>query len=72
MELVSFNSENFHFLAFFGPGAPPRSDFGSHLPTKDLLVPKRLLTSQQARDRPPGLSSVSKLCPVHLSHQDQL
>jgi hypothetical protein len=40
-------------------------------PLKYLFVPKRLLTSQEARDRPPNLSSVSELCPVHLSHQDQ-
>jgi hypothetical protein len=47
--------------------------FSDHTsPQKDLLVPKRLLTSQQSRDRPPDLSSVSELCPVHLSHQDQL
>jgi hypothetical protein len=28
-------------------------------PLKDLLVPKSLLTSQQARDRPADLSSIS-------------
>ena len=71
MELVLRNYENFHFLAFSRPGSllDPILD---HLPTKDLLVPKRLLTSQQARDRPPGLFSISELYHVHLSHQDQL
>jgi hypothetical protein len=29
MELVSSDSENFHFLAFSGPGKPPGSDSGS-------------------------------------------
>jgi hypothetical protein len=46
--------------------------FGSHLPTKTFWSSKRILTSHQVRDRPPHLFSVFKLCPVHLSHQDQL
>jgi hypothetical protein len=41
-------------------------------PLKELLVPKRLLASHQAQDRPLGLFSVSELYPVHLSHEDQL
>jgi hypothetical protein len=72
MELVSYDSEHFHFLSFLSPIRllDPILDHTS--PLKDILVPKRLLTSQQARDRPPDLSSVSELCLVHLSHQDQL
>jgi hypothetical protein len=45
------------FLSIFKPCQASGSDSGS-----------RLLTSQQDRDRPPSLSSVSELCPVHLSH----
>jgi hypothetical protein len=72
MALVSLDSEHFHFLAFLSLVRllNPIQDHTS--PLKDLLVPKSLLTSQQARDRPPSLSSISELCPVHLSHQYQL
>ena len=70
MAQVSLHSEHFHFDHFSSPIRllDPILDHTS--PQKYLLVPKRLLTSQQARDRPPGLSSVSELCSMHLSHQD--
>jgi hypothetical protein len=42
MELVSFNSKKFHFLAFSRPGKPPGSDFGSHLPTKGTFGPQKV------------------------------
>jgi hypothetical protein len=45
---------------------------GSHLPTKDLLVLQKVLTSHQVQDRPPHLLSIFKHCPMHMSHQDQL
>jgi hypothetical protein len=72
MVLVLSDSEHFHFWAFLSPirFLDPILDHTS--PLKYLLVPKMLLTSQQAQDRPPDLSFVSELCPVHLSHQDQL
>jgi hypothetical protein len=72
MELVLSDSENFHFEPFLDLGSllDPILDHTS--PLKDLLVPKRLLTSQKTLDRPPSLSSISELYPVHLSNQDQL
>jgi hypothetical protein len=60
------------FLGLSKPHQAPGFESGSHLPTKDILVPKRLLTSHQDRDRPPNLFHVFELCHVHLSHQDQL
>jgi hypothetical protein len=72
MALVSSDSEHFHFRAFLSPVRILDLILDHTSPQKELLVPKRLLTNQQSWDRPPGLLSVSELCPVHLSHQDQL
>jgi hypothetical protein len=70
MELASSDSDHFHFLSFFSPDRLLDLILDHTSPLKDLLVPKRLLTSQQTWDRQPVLSSVSVLCPMHLSHQD--
>jgi hypothetical protein len=45
--------------------------FGSFLPTKTFWSSKRVLTRHQVWDRPPHLSFVFKICPVHLLHYNQ-
>jgi hypothetical protein len=51
MELVSSDYENFHFLAFFGPGKPPRSNSRSH--TLSQLVTNPALVDPRTLDKTP-------------------